>query len=240
MTEQPKKPLTTQKKILNGVMVLGIATMVGFMLYDVLFSTPSKPTHPLNEVAFEAEEQHETLPSTPVLDIALTPQTLSHGEIASLPSESVVKRELPPTQYQLVLPPDVEAALDDLKSDYFSQIKTNANHSKIAQLQSQQSLDALHAPPVPVTNTAVDSHQLDVPALVRALTLRSIVFNPIQKTAWFELSGELIPVKERAWIEEVRVYKISKTTVVLIDKNGRTYTKYMPNQATVEVVDNES
>lgn len=195
MTKQQKKPLTMQKKILNGGMALGIAAMGGFMLYDVLSPTPPPPVNPLDDVAFEAalttssEAQHEAPPSTLVLDAAPTQEALSREGMASLPSNSVVKRELPPTQYELVLSPDVEAALDDLKSDYFSQIKTKANHSKIAQLQSQQSLDALHLPPAPVTNTAVDSRQLDVTALVQALTLRSIVFNPTQKRRGLSYRG---------------------------------------------------
>lgn len=250
MTKKQKKPLTKQKKTLNAVLVFGMILMAGFMLYDAFAPTPSQPANPLDDVAFEGVEANpndvtiEASQPAPVFDVeAKTTESQSETTAleVSLPSRKLVNEVVAPTQYELALSPDVEAALNDLKSEYFSQIKTKANHAKIAELESEKSLNALRFPPVPVASTTVNKSQLDVTALVQALTLRSIVFNPTQKTAWFELSGELIPVKERAWIEDIRVYKISKTTVVLINKNGKTYTKYMPNQVTVEeVVEDES
>lgn len=74
---------------------------------------------------------------------------------------------------------------------------------------------------------------------VAKLQLKSIVKGKQHSSAWFELEGELFPVKEGAWIQDVKVHRLTKNTVVLLDKSGQEHVKYVIQSRLVseEVID---
>lgn len=230
VTKKQRKPLP---KPLLAAMCVAMLAMIVFLVWSFLPSSPpSTPAH--EQEIFDVPEN--IVPVTPPIKVeksndahlAMTASTPSEPLI----SEAPVQKEKEVTPFKLSLSEPAQTALDNLESRYYSEIRTQLIAAQIKEKKETRTLNSYNPPPKkPVV---VPKKVVKNPArIVEHLSLKSVVFNPNQTSAWFEFEGALIPVKQGAWIDEVKVYRINKEHVILIDKYGKTYRKYMPKRKVV-------
>ncbi|MDE1315564.1 hypothetical protein MEG05_16010 [Vibrio aestuarianus] len=240
-----KKPDSMSKRVNKKTVAMGVlaALMLGGLIYDTapMFFESSAPPKP----ASLEDPLFEEIGETPPRDLVTTspPQVVSAGGSVSLTSTPVPIEtqavSLPPMTVSLMLPQATQRALTALESQYQSTLVDAANKAKLSETQSAQALqDALHMKPV-VIESPVLSMPLTVREQVAQLQLKSIVKGKLHSSAWFEIEGELFPVKEGAWIQDVKVHRLTKNTVVLLDKSGQEHVKYVTQSRPVseEVID---
>lgn len=229
-----KKTDSTSKRVDKKNVAMGVLAtlMLGGLIYDTapMFFESSAPPKPasLEDALFE-----EVGDTSPIDFVTTSPpsQVVSAGVNVSLASTPVpIEAQAvspPPMTMSLTLPQATQRALTALESQYQSTLVDAANKAKLSETQSAQALqNALHMKPV-----VIESPALSMPPTAREqvaqLQLKSIVKGKQHSSAWFELGGELFPVKEGAWIQDVKVHRLTKNTVVLLDKTGQEHVKYV-------------
>lgn len=227
-----KKPDSMSKRVNKKTVAMGVlaALMLGGLIYDTapMFFESSAPPKPASLEDPLFEEIGDTS-----LDLVTTspPQVVSAGVSVSLTSTPVPIEtqavSLPPMTVSLTLPQATQRALTALESQYQSTLSDAANKAKLSETQSAKALqDALDRKPI-VIERPVLSAPPTAREQVAKLQLKSIVKGKQHSSAWFELGGELFPVKEGAWIQDVKVHRLTKNTVVLLDKSGQEHVKYV-------------
>ncbi len=239
-TDSPKKRMDKKKGVMGVLAVL----MLRGLIYDnapALFESPPPAKPPSLEDAL-FDDVTDTAPPSERLAPSSTPH--ARPKIERVPVEEAA--EAPPSKrapqtlaVSLTLPPATERALRALESQYQSALMDAANQAKLSETQSAKALrDALQPPDV-TRPPVVDVGALTPREQVAQLQLKSIVKGQQHSSAWFELNGDLFPVKAGAWIQDVKVHRLTKTAVVLLDKNGQEYVKYMSQARSVGEVSEE-
>ncbi|CAK3445890.1 conserved hypothetical protein [Vibrio crassostreae] len=243
-----KKTDSTLKRVNKKTMAMGVlaALMLGWLIYDtapMLFESPPPP-----KPASLEDPLFEEIGETPPRDLVTTsppPQVVSAGASVNLaPTPVLIDTQalnLPSktVTVSLTLPQATQRALTALESQYQSTLSDAANKAKLSETQSAKALqDALDRKPI-VIERPVLSEPPTAREQVAKLQLKSIVKGKQHSSAWFELEGELFPVKEGAWIQDVKVHRLTKNTVVLLDKSGQEHVKYVIQSRPVseEVID---
>ncbi|WP_246855459.1 hypothetical protein [Vibrio crassostreae] len=208
----------------------------------MLFESPPPP-----KPASLEDPLFEEIGETPPRDLVTTspPQVVSAGASVNLaPTPVLIDTQalnLPSktVTVSLTLPQATQRALTALESQYQSTLSDAANKAKLSETQSAKALqDALDRKPI-VIERPVLSEPPTAREQVAKLQLKSIVKGKQHSSAWFELGGELFPVKEGAWIQDVKVHRLTKNTVVLLDKSGQEHVKYVTQSRPVskEIID---
>ncbi len=242
-----KKTDSTLKRVNKKTVAMGVLTalMLGWLIYDnvpMLFESPPPP-----KPASLEDPLFEETGGTPPLDlVAESPsyQVVSEGSSVNLIPAPSLETQAPSAPLKTVtvslsLPQATQTALTALESQYQSTLSDAANKAKLSETQSAKALqDALDTKPL-VIERPVLSAPPTAREQVAQLQLKSIVKGKQHSSAWFELGGELFPVKAGAWIQDVKVHRLTKNTVVLLDKNGQEYVKYVTQSRPVseEVID---
>ena len=243
-----KKTDSTLKRVNKKTVAMGVlaALMLGWLIYDtapMLFESPPPP-----KPASLEDPLFEEIGDTPPRDLVTMsppPQVVSAGASVNLaPTPVLIDTQalnLPSktVTVSLTLPQATQRALTALESQYQSTLSDAANKAKLSETQSAKALqDALDRKPI-VIERPVLSAPPTAREQVAKLQLKSIVKGKQHSSAWFELGGELFPVKEGAWIQDVKVHRLTKNTVVLLDKNGQEHVKYVTQSRPVskEIID---
>lgn len=243
-----KKTDSTLKRVNKKTVAMGVlaALMLGGLIYDtapMLFESPPPP-----KPASLEDPLFEEIGDTPPRDLVTMsppPQVVSAGASVNLaPTPVLIDTQalnLPSktVTVSLTLPQATQRALTALESQYQSTLSDAANKAKLSETQSAKALqDALDRKPI-VIERPVLSAPPTAREQVAKLQLKSIVKGKQHSSAWFELGGELFPVKEGAWIQDVKVHRLTKNTVVLLDKSGQEHVKYVIQSRPVseEVID---
>lgn len=230
------------KKFTAKTVALAVAalTMSGVMVYDAIdVSPPATPVSSLESDVFEPlplsePESLQALPVAVDTDAApLVTDTLENTpqvEVAQAATHVVIR-------YEMALPESTMQALTAIEDEYRATLKHNANLAKINAQSSNKTLEDGSPKAQPKEKKKAEEKQ---PAVMGAadqvslLALKSIVSSPSHKSAWFERQGQLFPVKEGAWIGDVKVHRITQTMVLFIDKLGKTHQKHMPTRKIVK------
>ncbi|MGF1803892.1 hypothetical protein L4C31_01405 [Aliivibrio sifiae] len=225
---------TKKQKLLYSIMVV---TMIGNMAYSH-FSNSNKAT----QRALAKQRQ------TWELKQAASPTIKSPTQPTSLIKEKPTSTA-PLVAVSLGLSDDAKASLVSLKKAYISDIKTIANHAKIAEIESSQQLNALqHPAPIkkketistPKKPTYVPTRPVASASLLEQVKVKSIFFSNKRVVAWLDLDGQLVPVKKGAHIWGAIVTDITKNSVIF-NNQGHKVTRYkMPPQPKKKDTDNKA
>ncbi|MGF1903502.1 hypothetical protein [Aliivibrio salmonicida] len=128
----------------------------------------------------------------------------------------------------LELSDNAEAVMNALNGAYLSTIKTKALTAEILETEEQVKRDKLvhevtfGAPTPPPTRAMNTVSRKVTPSIISRLKVNSI----IDATAYLYVSGQLVTVKKGDAIEDARVKRISRNSVVFTRK-GKSFTKYI-------------
>ncbi len=213
--------MATKKKALYGVLVTLSIIMMCFMAYDVVFK--SKPVKPAANDFAAAVTQPQVIDAPSYVELEAgtvdsLPEPPSYAELESSKVDLV-----PKARFQLSVSDKTQKLLDALENDVVSKAVLAANEARLAELTSEKALAEVQAPfpkesamPPSATSSTVD-----------LISVKSIVFNPTRTTAWLQISNELIPVEQDAFVNDLRVLSIHKNFVRFSDKNGKVFAKYI-------------
>ncbi|HAS4026646.1 TPA: hypothetical protein P7K80_001936 [Vibrio cholerae] len=216
-----KEAMATKKKALYGVLVTLSIIMMCFMAYDVVFK--SKPVKPAANDFAAAVTQPQVIDAPSYVELEAgtvdsLPEPPSYAELESSKVDLV-----PKARFQLSVSDKTQKLLDALENDVVSKAVLAANEARLAELTSEKALAEVQAPfpkesamPPSATSSTVD-----------LISVKSIVFNPTRTTAWLQISNELIPVEQDAFVNDLRVLSIHKNFVRFSDKNGKVFAKYI-------------
>ncbi|MFA0210240.1 hypothetical protein AB4431_03585 [Vibrio artabrorum] len=233
-TDSPKKRMDKKKGVMGALAVL----MLGWLIYDnvpaLLDRQPNPKPASLEDPLFN--DATDTAP--PLMPHALP--KIEHRAVKEAVEVLPSNRAPQTLTVSLTLPPTTKRALMALESQYQSALLDAANQAKLREATSAKALQAALQPPEVVLPPAVDVGALTPREQVAQLQLKSLVKGQLHASAWFELNGELFPVKEGAWIQDLKVHRLTKNTVVLLDKNGQEYVKFMSQARPVQEVSEEN
>nr|AKN40716.1 hypothetical protein [Vibrio tasmaniensis] len=240
-TDSPKKRMDKKKGVMGALAVL----MLGWLIYDnvpaLLDRQPTPKPASLEDPLFN--EVTDTAPNIERITPSLTPHAppkIEHRAVKEAVEVLPSNRAPQTLTVSLTLPPTTKRALMALESQYQSALLDAANQAKLREATSAKALQAALQPPEVVLPPAVDVEALTPREQVAQLQLKSLVKGKLHASAWFELNGELFPVKAGAWIQDLKVHRLTKNTVVLLDKNGQEYVKYMSQVRPVQEVSEEN
>lgn len=234
MTNKLSKKITV-KTVALAVTAL---TMTGVMVYDAIdFSTSATPVSSLESDVFEPlplsePEPIQALPVTVEADTA----PLVTDTLENTPPVATAQAATPVViRYEMTLPETTMQALTAIEDEYRATLKHKANLAKINAQASDKTLEDGSPKAQPIVEVKEKQPAVMGAAdQVSLLALKSIVSSPSHKSAWFERQGQLFPVKEGAWIGDVKVHRITQTMVLFIDKQGKTHQKHMPTRKIVK------
>ncbi|HAT7601917.1 TPA: hypothetical protein JAW24_003367 [Vibrio cholerae O1] len=222
-----KEAMATKKKALYGVLVTLSIIMMCFMAYDVVFK--SKPVKPAANDFAAAVTQPQVIDAPSYVELEAgtvdsLPEPPSYAELESSKVDLVPVAKTPEkARFQLSVSDKTQKLLDALENDVVSKAVLAANEARLAELTSEKALAEVQAPfpkesamPPSATSSTVD-----------LISVKSIVFNPTRTTAWLQISNELIPVEQDAFVNDLRVLSIHKNFVRFSDKNGKVFAKYI-------------
>lgn len=216
-----KEAMPTKKKALYGVLVTLSIIMMCFMAYDAVFKP--KPVKAANDFAAAV-----TQPQVEAGTVDSVPEPPSYAELESskvdlVPVAKTPAQPIEKARFQLSVSDKTQKLLDALENDVVSKAVQAANEARLAELTSEKALAEVQAPfpkesamPPSSTSSTVD-----------LISVKSIVFNPTRTTAWLQISNELIPVEQDAFVNDLRVLSIHKNFVRFSDKNGKVFAKYI-------------
>ncbi|HAS4945373.1 TPA: hypothetical protein I7C74_003326 [Vibrio cholerae] len=221
-----KEAMFTKKKALYGVLVTLSIIMMCFMAYDVVFKPKPVKAAANDFAAAVTQPQVIDAPSYVELE-AGTVDSVYEPSYAGLESSKVdlapVAKAPEKARFQLSVSDKTQKLLDALENDVVSKAVLAANEARLAELTSEKALAEVQAPfpkesamPPSATSSTVD-----------LISVKSIVFNPTRTTAWLQISNELIPVEQDAFVNDLRVLSIHKNFVRFSDKNGKVFSKYI-------------
>lgn len=193
--------METKKKITLGIGGVIIILMGSSLVMD-MFSKPTTRTAPV------------------------TPKAVVNNTSSFTPESIEVKTVQP---LVLELSDNANTLLNALDSTYLSTVNTQANEAKIKELEKQKQLDDLvfeltygeRDNPEPEKNYYVQPVKA-APSIIDRLQVNSI----INDTAFIYVSGQVIPVKKGDNVEDAKITRITKNTVVLT-RNNQSFTKYI-------------
>ncbi|MGG6325170.1 hypothetical protein ACQ5UC_15995 [Vibrio cholerae] len=226
-----KEAMATKKKALYGVLVTLSIIMMCFMAYDVVFK--SKPVKPAANDFAAAVTQPQVIDAPSYVELEAgtvdsVPEPPSYSELESskvdlVPVAKTPAQPIQKARFQLSVSDKTQKLLDALENDVVSKAVLAANEARLAELTSEKALTEVQAPfpkesamPPSATSSTVD-----------LISVKSIVFNPTRTTAWLQISNELIPVEQDAFVNDLRVLSIHKNFVRFSDKNGKVFAKYI-------------
>ncbi|EKF9578256.1 hypothetical protein O1C78_003112 [Vibrio cholerae] len=224
-----KEAMATKKKALYGVLVTLSIIMMCFMAYDVVFK--SKPVKPAANDFAAAVTQPQVIDAPSYVELEAgtvdsLPEPPSYAELESSKVDLVPVAKTEKAHFQLSVSDKTQKLLDALENDVVSKAVLAANEARLAELTSEKALAEVQAPfpkesamPPSATSSTVD-----------LISVKSIVFNPTRTTAWLQISNELIPVEQDAFVNDLRVLSIHKNFVRFSDKNGKVFAKYINNK----------
>lgn len=228
MTEKIKKNIGL-KHYVGGLFAVG---MIGVMGYDQIMPLFEKNT--TTQHAFEDSllSETQTQPLNTAFESKVEPvqpvSVASHVEVVNVDTANGVTHVVP--AYTLDLPESTQTALDAIARRYQYDLQLQAIEAELRLQASQKQLELLtqkaSITPVATTETPIIL-ALTPQAQADKLTLKSVVSTPHQNSAWFELDGQIFPVQVGAWIDDLKVHRLSNNSVLLLDKNGKEHVKYM-------------
>lgn len=228
------------KKITVKTVALAVAalTMTGVMVYDAIdFSPPATPVSSLESDVFDPLPLSEPEPQ-PVLPVTIEADTapLVTDTLENTPQVAMAQAAAPVViRYEMALPESTMQALTAIEDEYRATLKHKANLAKINAQSSDKTLEDGSPKAQPIVKVKEKQPAVMGAAdQVSLLALKSIVSSPSHKSAWFERQGQLFPVKEGAWVGDVKVHRITQTMVLFIDKQGKTHQKHMPTRKIVK------
>ncbi|MGD1336100.1 hypothetical protein ACP6H1_27280 [Vibrio harveyi] len=202
------------KKIRMSLMGSLIVGMAGYLAYDMLIDTPSRPTP-------QAPTPQIVIPSDDVLAQTPTPQPIAAPMV-----------EQPKTEAKEVvvfeLSPKAELALDELQRTYFAKLRDARLKAEIAEKKSQRELDEYSSIPntTPPPRRTPQSEPL-TNVVINQVEIKSIVKTPNRTTAWIgSLNGQSRPIQVGAWVGDAKVIEITSNSV-RFERNGQYIRKYV-------------
>ncbi|EOG7748424.1 TPA: hypothetical protein ACSQMR_003454 [Vibrio cholerae] len=222
-----KEAMPIWKKALYGVLVALSVVMLCFMAYDVVFKSEPVKSTANDFAAAVTQPQVIDAPSYVELEagtVDSVPEPPSYAELESSKVDLVPVAKTPAqkARFQLSVSDKTQKLLDALENDVVSKAVLAANEARLAELTSEKALAEVQAPPKEsATPPSATSSTVDL------ISVKSIVFNPTRTTAWLQISNELIPVEQDAFVNDLRVLSIHKNFVRFSDKNGKVFAKYI-------------
>lgn len=225
-----KEAMPIWKKALYGVLVALSVVMLCFMAYDVVFKSEPVKSTANDFAAAVTQPQVIDAPSYVELEagtVDSVPEPPSYAELESskvdlVPVAKTPAQPIQKARFQLSVSDKTQKLLDALENDVVSKAVLAANEARLAELTSEKALAEVQAPPKEsATPPSTTSSTVDL------ISVKSIVFNPTRTTAWLQISNELIPVEQDAFVNDLRVLSIHKNFVRFSDKNGKVFAKYI-------------
>ncbi|MFA0174602.1 hypothetical protein AB4472_05470 [Vibrio lentus] len=124
---------------------------------------------------------------------------------------------------------DSKRALDGLKVRYFSQQNTKVQEAKLGEVVATKAYQA-EVIPAPVAKPTPKKVSVEAvsQSQYQQMQLKSVILTPSTARAWVEYQGRLIPVEQGAWIDELKIHRIDKGSVLMMSKTGEEFTLYVP------------
>ncbi|MCY9828830.1 hypothetical protein [Vibrio chagasii] len=224
---EPKKDNRKKTVMSVGLLIAG-ALGVGYSYYPTSQPKPA-PVSQEEQVMFDAPVEAAVTEAERDIDPTLVNDP-SPEEVQAIDPDPI-STVSPPSKP--LVDKDSIRALDGLKVRYFSHQNTKVQTAKLEEAEAVQAYRS-HVMPAPVRVAPPPVEDVDAVARhqYQQMQLKSVILTPNTTRAWVEYQGRLIPVEQGAWIDDLKIHRIEKGSVLLMSKSGRELTLYVPKVVT--------